>query len=302
VAVAAEWTDLVDPSGDEIAQAITPPPPPAAMELLTAPAGDGRAAMPLLQGHGHCVLAVLVHPLTVSGEDRADYVELDVIATPDKVVTIRKTGANGELASVDSIAARVDAGVSVGEVVHAAVDDAADAFLELVDGIYESIDDLEGEIEHLTGVAVRRRISVLRNELLQARRASSATRGIARRIVDGRIDIGQSELFPPELELRFVDAYETLVRATEELDVARDLLGGVRDYYQAKIAEQQNEVAKTLTVIAALVLVPSLIVGFYGQNFAGHFGDWYWSLGISLGLIVATTVVQLVLFRRRRWL
>ena len=149
---------------------------------------------------------------------------------------------------------------------------------------------------------MRQRISVLRNELLQARRASSATRGIARRIVDGRVDIGHSELFPPELELRFVDAYETLVRATEELDVARDLLGGVRDYYQAKIAEQQNEVAKTLTVIAALVLVPSLIVGFYGQNFAGHFGDWYWSLGISLGLIVATTVVQVVLFRRRRWL
>ena len=92
------------------------------------------------------------------------------------------------------------------------------------------------------------------------------------------------------------------MRATEELDVARDLLGGVRDYYQAKIAEQQNEVAKTLTVIASLVLVPSLIVGFYGQNFAGHFGDWYWSFGVSIGLIVATTIVQLVLFRWRRWI
>jgi Mg2+ and Co2+ transporter CorA len=61
-------------------------------------------------------------------------------------------------------------------------------------------------------------------------------------------------------------------------------------------------VAKTLTVIASLVLVPSLIVGFFGQNFAGHFRDWYWSLGMSLGLIVGTTVVQLALFRWRRWL
>ena len=137
MAVAAEWTDLVDPTRDEIAQAITPPPPPAAMELLTATARDGRAAMPLLQGHGHCVLAVLVHPVSVSGKDRADYLELDLLATAEKVVTIRKTGANGELASVDSIAARVDAGVPVGEVFHAAVDDAADAFLELVDGIYD---------------------------------------------------------------------------------------------------------------------------------------------------------------------
>ena len=104
-----------------------------------------------------------------------------------------------------------------------------------------------------------------------ARRFSSATRGIARRIVDGRIDVGRAELFPDDVEVLFVDTYETLVRVTEELDVARDLLGGVRDYYQAKITEQQNDVAKKLTVIASLVLVPSLIVGFYGQNFAGQF-------------------------------
>ena len=149
---------------------------------------------------------------------------------------------------------------------------------------------------------MRRRIALLRHELLLARRTSSATRGVARRIVDGRIDVGHSELFPPEVEKRFVDTYETLVRVTEELDVARDLLGGVRDYYQAKIAEQQNEVGKKLTVIASLVLVPSFIVGFYGQNFAGQFSDWYWGIGVSVGLIVTTTIVQLALFRWRRWL
>ena len=302
MAVVAEWTDLVDPTAEEIAAAISQPPPPDAMELLAAPAHDGHLPEPVLQGHGHCVLAVLAYPVAVTGEDRASYLELDLVATPAKVVTIRKTGTGGALAPIDGVAARVDAGVPAGEVFHAAVDDAADAFLALLDGLYESIDDLEGEIEGLTGAGVRRRLTLLRNELLRARRASSATRAIARRIVDGRVDVGQSELFPRDIEIRFVDTYETLVRVTEELDVARDLLGGVRDYYQAKIAEQQNEVAKTLTVIASLVLVPSLIVGFYGQNFAGHFGDWYWSLAFSVGLIVATTVVQLILFRWRRWI
>ncbi len=170
------------------------------------------------------------------------------------------------------------------------------------DGLYEAIDDLENDIEHLSGEHVRRRIAVLRNELLLARRAASATRGIARRVVDGRVDVGRSELFPAEVEARFVDTYETLVRVTEELDVARDLLGGVRDYYQAKIAEQHNEVSKKLTVIASLVLVPSLIVGFYGQNFAGQFRAWYWGIGVSVGLIVVTTIAQLLLFRWRRWL
>ena len=55
-------------------------------------------------------------------------------------------------------------------------------------------------------------------------------------------------------------------------------------------------------MIASLVLVPSLIVGFYGQNFAGRFGDWYWTLGTSIGLIVGSTLAQLAIFRWRRWI
>jgi magnesium transporter len=296
------WTDLVDPSREEILQAVAARIDPDAIELLAEPAGDGRAVRPFLEGHGNYVLAVLAYPVTRRGEARVEYLELDVIATPTAVVTVRKTSPRGDIAPVEGIGARVDADVPCGGAFHGAVDDAADAFLELVDGIYEAIDALEGDIEHLSGPNVRRRIGLLRNELLLARRAASATRGIARRIVDGRVDVGKSELFPPEIEARFVDTYETLVRVTEELDVARDLLGGVRDYYQAKIAEQQNEVAKKLTVIASLVLVPSFIVGFYGQNFAGEFREWYWGIGISVGLIVGTTIVQLALFRWRRWL
>jgi magnesium transporter len=248
------------------------------------------------------VLAVLAYPVASSQAGRPEYLELDVVASPGTIVTVRKKGSSGAVAPVDGVAARVDAGAPAGAVFHAAVDDATDALLELLDTVYESIDALEGEIEHLSGADVRRRIAAVRDELLRARRVSSSTRTVARRILDGRVDVGPTELFPADVENTFVDTYETLVRVTEELDVARDLLGGVRDYYQAKIAEQQNEVAKTLTVIASLVLVPSLIVGFYGQNFAAHFRDWYWSIGASVGLIVATTVAQLAIFRQKRWL
>jgi Mg2+ and Co2+ transporter CorA len=55
-------------------------------------------------------------------------------------------------------------------------------------------------------------------------------------------------------------------------------------------------------VIASLVLVPSLIVGYYGQNFESTFDEPYWSIAVSTGLIVASTIVQLALFRWRRWI
>ena len=300
--MAAQWIDLVDPTREDILHAVSTALDPDAVETLVAPAADGRSVRPLLEAHGSYVLAVLVHPRSRPDEDRVEYLELDVLATRTTLLTVRKAGVRGDLAPVDGVGARVATGASPGAVFQAAVDDASDAFLELLDGLYEKIDDLEGTVEQLSGADVRRRLAELRHELLLARRASSATRGIARRVVDGRVDIGRSELFPAEVEAQFVDTYETLVRVTEELDVARDLLAGVRDYYQAKITEQQNEVGKKLTVIASLVLVPSLIVGFYGQNFSGVFRAAYWSLGVSVGLIVGSTVVQLALFRWRRWI
>jgi Mg2+ and Co2+ transporter CorA len=61
-------------------------------------------------------------------------------------------------------------------------------------------------------------------------------------------------------------------------------------------------VVKKLTVIASLLLLPTLIVGFYGQNFGPAFRDWYWTIGVSSFLIVATTVLQLAFFKWRRWI
>ena len=55
-------------------------------------------------------------------------------------------------------------------------------------------------------------------------------------------------------------------------------------------------------MIASLVLVPTLIVGFYGQNFASVFDEGYWSLAASTALILASTVAQLAVFRWRRWI
>jgi magnesium transporter len=182
------------------------------------------------------------------------------------------------------------------------VDEVSDSFLGLLAAVYAEIDELEDRIDALQPGMVQRRLLEVRHQLLHYRKVLSATRAAVRRVLDGRVEVGEHQLFPTEVERLFGDTYDTLVRATEELDIARDLLGGARDHLQAKIAQTQNEVGKKLTVIASLVLVPSLIVGFYGQNFEGVFDRQYWTLGVSMGLIVVSTLVQLALFRWRRWI
>ena len=296
------WLDLVDPTRDELLATLPVPVDPSALEALLAPDEGARDPRPLLEGHGGYVFGVLVAMLPPATGHELNHQEICIVATPDRLVTVRKTSRSGAAFDIGALHAAAEAGAPVGLLVHRLVDDVSDTYLDLLDAIYAEIDGLEDQIDALRPAQVRMRLSELRHELLHRRRTVSAMRAAVRRVLDGRIEIGDRALFPPEIERLFGDTYDILVRVTEELDIARDLLAGVRDHLQGKISENQNEVGKKLTVIASLVLVPSFIVGFYGQNFASEFGRGFWTLGVSTGLIVVSTLIQLAIFRWRRWI
>ena len=151
---------------------------------------------------------------------------------------------------------------------------------------------------------MRGRLSELRHDLLHIRRVLSPTRDAIHRVVDSRVETeGEDELFPHDVELHFADVYDKLLRASEALELSRDLVAGVRDYHTAKVANDQNEVMKRLTVVASILLPPTFIVGLYGQNLKGvpEFG---WAQGYlwSWAVIVVITVAQLIFLRRKRWI
>jgi magnesium transporter len=297
----ARWLDLVDPSREQVAAVLPVRVDPDVVETLVAPAGDGARVRPTLESHGGYVVGIFLDALPIPEQDRIVYREIDVVAMPEVVLTVRKTPRGSRPWEPGPLESAPD-GTPAGELLHRLIDDVAESYLDVVDAADGEIDELEEHMEEWTSDRVGRRIAVLRHDLLYARRNISATRAAVRRIVDRRLEVRDEELLPEAIERMFGDTYETLLRAGEELDVARDLLASSRDYHQAKIAQSQNEVVKTLTVIASLILVPTLIVGFYGQNFEAVFDDAYWNLGTSTALIGVTTVVQLALYRWRRWI
>jgi len=300
--VDVRWTDLVDPTREEVLAALPVHVDPEVVELLATGSAGGRQPRPLLEGHGAYVFGVFLAALPLPDGDRISYQEVDLVATPRLLVTVRKTPPGGIPYDPATLHPAVVEGATAGSLAQRLIDDIADTYYSSLDGVYAQIEELEDAIESWTPSLIRERISVLRQELLHSRRTVSATRAAVRRILDGRIEVGDHGLFPVEIERRFADTYETLVRVTEELDIVRELLAGVRDHHQSKISEAQGEIAKKLTVIASLVLVPSLIVGYYGQNFESAFDDAYWSIAVSSGLILASTIAQVVLFRWRRWI
>jgi len=301
----AEWIDLIDPTTDELRARLPQGIQASALDLLLSPAQHDDEPRPTLQGHGDYIFGIFLVAVVVPEQDRVFYQEIDVVVTHDVLLSVSKTPP-GE-AAYDPRPAREACRPddNAGMMLYRLVDDIAERYLDLVDGLDEEIDELEDNVETASAEQTRTRLSELRHDLLHIRRTLAPTRDAVRRVVDNVVEVETGEeVFPHEVEVAFNSAYDKVLRAFDGLELSRDLIASVRDYLQAKIANDQNEVMKKLTVIASVLLVPTFIVGLYGQNFRHHFPElgWQWGYAWSWGLIVLTTAAQLVLFRRKRWL
>jgi len=305
VARGAHWIDLLDPSREELLTEAPVELHERAIAQLLQPAEEARPARPTIDAHPGYVLGILLVAVVVAEEDRVFYQEVGFVATPEAILTVRKTPPGEEPFSLDAVheACEAHGAPSTALVVYNLIDEIAERYLHLLDGVNEEIDELEAGIEDWPAERVRRRLADLREDVLLIRRTLAPTRDAVRRLVDGRVPIATDDRESNQLHLYFGDAYEKLLRATESLDVARDLVSSARDYHQSKIAQEQNDVVKKLAVVASLLLVPTFIVGIYGQNFE-HMPELGWRLGyaFSWALIVLTTIGQLAFYRWRRWI
>lgn len=246
---------------------------------------------------------MLLLPIIARGRDGVVYQELDFVLTRDRLVTVAKTPPGGEPFDAAPAREACRAHEAVGMYAFHLVDDVAERFLDLIDSLDDDIDELEDLVVDHPVRESGHRLRELRHDVLGIRRVLAATRDAVRKVVDNRVELKEGELFRRDVELAFGNAYDKLLRASEGLDASRDALAGVRDFIQGKIAADQNEVMKRLTVIASLLLLPTLIVGIYGQNFR-DIPELHWGFGYawSWGLIIATTLIQLAFFRWKRWI
>jgi magnesium transporter len=302
--VGATWIDLLDPTAEELRAKAPRELEETAIAQLLAPPEHADEPRPTLQGHGDYVFGVFLIAVAIPAEDSVYYQEIDMVLTADTLLTVRKTPPEGrpacDVAEVKKAAKPDD---STGLLAYRLLDDIAERYLDLVDALDDEIDELEDRVETQPPELTRSRISTLRHDLLHIRRTLSPMRDAVRRVIDGTVEVEEGpEVFPHEVEVAFNAAYDKFLRASDGLDLARDLLAGVRDYSQSKIANDQNQVMKVLTVVASLVLFPTFVVGVYGQNF-DHMPELHWYLGylFSWGVILASTLLQLWYYRRKKW-
>jgi zinc transporter len=92
-------------------------------------------------------------------------------------------------------------------------------------------------------------------------------------------------------------------RFVEDLDAARERAAVVQDELNTRLSDQMNRTMYLLTLVATVLLPPSLITGLLGVNVGGIPGsDQAWAFWAVLVLLLLLAGVEIAVLRRLRWI
>lgn len=186
-------------------------------------------------------------------------------------------------------------------IVHAILDVLVDGHFQTVQELDDIVEDVEDELfdESIDTQQVQLRVYRLRKELVQFRRVVLPMREVVSTISRPS---RETVAVPRVLEPYFNDLYDHAMRVAEWSDSLRDLVATIFETNLSIQDAHLNAVMKKLAGWAAIIAVPTLITGWFGQNvpFPGDgapMGVW-----LSLVLVVVSSLVLYFVFRTKDWI
>ena len=233
--------------------------------------------------------------------DVVQYHEFSIFVVPNAIVTVH----DGECAALQQVEKRFREGrlQTTGLLLHALLDTMVDGYFPIVDHFGERSELLEefiaedGRDNRDTRTPLRE-LFLLKHDLLHLRKTIAPEREVLQVLVRGDL----RELRETGRRAYFQDVYDHIIRVTDEIDTFRELTSNVIDAYLASASNRLNEVMKVLTSIATVLLVLTVVTGFFGQNWSfipyGSVALFWASMAITAVLAVGLVMY----FRRRGWL
>jgi magnesium transporter len=100
----------------------------------------------------------------------------------------------------------------------------------------------------------------------------------------------------------YQDVYDHVLRAAEWTESLRDLVNSILETNLTIQGNRLNVITKKVTGWAAIIAVPTLITGFYGQNVPYPGFSEPVGFAASVTITVIAVIVLYVVFKRKDWI
>jgi zinc transporter len=231
------------------------------------------------------------------GADPEDMVGIRIWLEPTRIVTVR----HRRLMAIGDLREALAAGRGPADPGQLLVMLSA----RLIERMGPVIDDLVDEVDRLEDTVVTAHSAELRGALGTLRRQAIALRRYLapQREVMLRLATEQTSWLRPDDKAYLREVGDRTARFVEDLDAARERAGVVQDELNSRISDQMNRTMYLLTVVAAVLLPPSLLTGLLGINVGGMPGvDHPMAFAVVVVLIIAIAVVEVAVLRHLRWI
>jgi len=231
------------------------------------------------------------------GADPQDMVGVRVWLEPNRIVSLR----HRRLMAVNDLREAIEAGTGPtgpGDFLHRLSDRLIDRMGPVVDELDDRVDALEDAVltEHST--ALRTRIGEIRREAILLRRYLAPQRDVM-----SRLPLEQAAWLEPLHRAHLRETADRTLRYVEDLDAARERAAVIQDELNNRLSDQMNRTMYLLTIVAAILLPPSLITGLFGINVGGMPGvENVWAFTLVVAGIVVLATVEVILLRRLKWI
>ena len=188
-------------------------------------------------------------------------------------------------------------------------ENAAECLVDLVDRLVgrmsDTVDQFEDRVAELEDEVLGEGRAVMRSELANLRRqAITLRRYLApQREALGRLGSELAQWLDQNGQLRLREVSDRLIRHIEDLDAVRERAAVVQEEVLSRMSEQMNSRMYVLSVVAAIFLPLGFLTGLLGINVGGIPGEDYpLAFEIFIGMLVLVVILQVLVFRWRRWL
>jgi magnesium transporter len=180
---------------------------------------------------------------------------------------------------------------------HTLIDTAVDNYNAILDTFEYEVDQVEDDVLGESDQDTLRSIFTLRRDIIQLKRVVMPQKELLYQLARG-----DSPLISPKLTVYFSDIYDHLVRINDISDSYRENLISSLEVYYSAVSTKTNEVIKVLTILTAIFIPPTFLVGLWGMNFQNMPElDWDYGYYISLGIILLSMFGMIIYVKFKKW-
>ena len=173
-------------------------------------------------------------------------------------------------------------------------DDVIDGYFPILDLLGDEIDALEDQVVTQSDRKLLERLFELKRDLIQIRRVTSPQREMFN-LLSSR----EEKVISVDERLYFRDAYDHLIRLTDELDTYRELASATLETYLSTVNNNLSLIMKRLTGVTVVVAGIGAIGGIFGMSeaqaafrFDEGPGFWIVAFGSLILALIAVTILR----------